>query len=93
MNPIISNLGWFSWIVFGALAGWVASILVGRNAQQGCLMNIIVGIIGAFIGGFGYELITGQSLVVGWNWTAFVVAVIGAIVLLLILNLFRSRAA
>lgn len=92
MNPIISDLGWFSWIVFGALAGWLASILTGSSSRQGCLGNIIVGIVGAFIGGFGYQLITGQSLVVGWNWTAFIVAVIGAVVLLLVLNLFRGRA-
>ena len=47
---IISNLSWISWIIFGALAGWVASILTGRNSRQGCIGNIIVGIIGAFLG-------------------------------------------
>jgi uncharacterized membrane protein YeaQ/YmgE (transglycosylase-associated protein family) len=88
---VISNLSWISWIIFGALAGWIASILTGRNSQQGCLMNIIVGIVGAFLGGWGYSLITGRSLVVGWNWTAFIVAILGAVVLLALINLVFGR--
>jgi uncharacterized membrane protein YeaQ/YmgE (transglycosylase-associated protein family) len=90
---IISNLGWLSWIIFGALAGWIASILTGNNSRMGCLANIIVGIIGAFIGGWIYSLITGHPLIVGWNWTAFIVAVIGAVILLAVLNLFFGRRA
>ena len=88
---VISNLSWISWIIFGTLAGWIASILTGRNSQQGCLMNIIVGIVGAFLGGWGYSLITGRSLVVGWNWTAFIVAILGAVVLLALINLVFGR--
>ena len=91
MGVITSNLGWFSWIIFGALAGWLASILTGRNSQQGCLMNIIVGIVGAFLGGWGYTLITGHTLTVGWNLTAFIVSVIGAVVLLALINLVFGR--
>ncbi|HLX57804.1 MAG TPA: GlsB/YeaQ/YmgE family stress response membrane protein [Ktedonobacteraceae bacterium] len=86
MNVINSNLGLFSWIIFGALAGWVANIITGSNSRMGCLGNIVVGVIGAFLGGWIYSLITGHP-VVGWNWTAFIVAVIGAIILLAILNL------
>jgi len=48
----------------------------------GCVSNIIVGIIGSILGGWLSLLITGHMLVVGWNWTAFLVAVLGAIVLL-----------
>ena len=92
MDPIVSNLGWLSWLIFGALAGWVASIFTGNNSRMGCLSNIIVGIIGAFLGGWIYSLITGHALVIGWNWTAFIVAVLGAIVFLAVLNLlFGSR--
>jgi len=40
-------MGILSWVIFGALAGWIASIIMGRNNQQGCIMNIIVGIVGA----------------------------------------------
>ena len=87
MNVIVSNLGWVSWLIFGALAGWVASLLAGRDSRMGCLGNILVGIIGAFIGGWIYSLITGHALVVGWSWTAFIVAVLGAVVFLALLNL------
>ena len=64
MPFITSNLGFCSWILFGALAGWLASIITGRNNRQGCIMNIIVGIVGAFIGGAVYGLITGGELTV-----------------------------
>ena len=83
MDVVVSNLGWFSWIIFGALAGWIASIITGRNSRQGCLMNIIVGIVGAFLGGWGYSLLTGHP--------AFIVAVIGAVVLLAVINLVSGR--
>src|SRR5256886_13134669 len=90
---IISNLSWISWIIFGALAGWVASILTGRNSRQGCIGNIIVGIIGAFLGGWGYSLFTVRPLGVGWNWTAFIVAVLGAVGVLALPNLVFWRLA
>jgi hypothetical protein len=51
MDVVVSNLGWLSWIIFGALAGWVASLITGNRSQTGCLTNIIVGIVGAFLGG------------------------------------------
>ena len=92
MDVINSHLGLFSWIIFGALAGWVASIIAGGNSRLGCIGNIVVGVIGAFIGGWIYSLITGHALVVGWNWTAFIVAVLGAIILLAILNLFSGSS-
>src|SRR6516225_9041911 len=91
MEPVVSNLSWLSWIIFGALAGWIASILTGNNSRMGCLSNIIVGIIGAFLGGWIYSLITGRTLFVGWNLTAFIVAVLGAILLLAVLNLLFGR--
>ncbi len=83
---VYSGLGWLSWIVFGALAGWVASIIAGRNDQQGCITNIIVGIIGAFLGGFIFNLITGNEVIIGWSIGSFVIAVIGALALLAILR-------
>jgi uncharacterized membrane protein YeaQ/YmgE (transglycosylase-associated protein family) len=91
MDVVVSNLGWLSWIIFGALAGWIASIITGNNSRMGCLSNIIVGIVGAFLGGWIYSLITGHKLVVSWNWTAFIVAVLGAVVLLAVLSLFFRR--
>ena len=76
-----------SWVIFGALAGWVASLLTGRNDQQGCLTNIIVGVIGAFLGGLLWSLIRGQDVLLGWNLGSFVIAVAGAVLLLAILRM------
>jgi len=69
----------------------MALMVVGNNSRMGCLGNIVVGIIGAFLGGWIYSLITGHTLVIGWNWTAFIVAVLGAIVLLVLLNMLTGR--
>jgi uncharacterized membrane protein YeaQ/YmgE (transglycosylase-associated protein family) len=92
VDVINSSLGCISWILFGALAGWIASMITGRNQRQGCIMNIIVGVIGAFIGGLFYGLLTGNTLNVGWNLTALIVSILGAVVLLLVVNLFsRNR--
>jgi len=90
-------LNLLGWIVFGGIAGWLASIVTGRNRRQGCLMNIIVGVIGAFIGGLGYSLITGGGFDFGFaldpaSFVGFIVAVVGAVVLLVIVNFFtRGR--
>lgn len=92
MDVVNSNLGLFSWIIFGALAGWVAGIIAGGNSRLGCFGNIVVGIIGAFIGGWIYSLITHHALTVGWNWTAFIVAVLGSIILLAVINLVTGSS-
>lgn len=87
-----SSFGIISWIVFGALAGWVASMISGDNNRQGWLGNIIVGIVGAFIGGlvFGF-LFGGGQFTLGWSLWSFIAAVIGAIILLAILRMFGAR--
>ena len=79
----------FFWIFFGALAGWVASLITGTNDRQGCLIDIVVGIAGAFIGGVVVQLITRRPFSYGWDPTSFVVAVVGAVLLLLIVSLLR----
>ena len=84
-----SGLGIISWIIFGALAGWVASLIAGPNREQGWVENIIVGIIGAFLGGFLFSPLTGRGTYFDWNVGSFVVAVIGAVVSLFILRLVR----
>jgi uncharacterized membrane protein YeaQ/YmgE (transglycosylase-associated protein family) len=86
-------MGILSWVIFGALAGWVASILMGNNERQGCLMNIIVGVVGAFIGGLAVELLTGNPISFAWNFRSFIVAVLGAIILLAITGWGRRRRA
>jgi uncharacterized membrane protein YeaQ/YmgE (transglycosylase-associated protein family) len=87
-----SSFGIISWIVFGALAGWVASMIAGDNARQGWLGNIIVGIIGAFIGGLIFGLLFGGGqFTLEWNIGSFIAAVIGAIILLFILRAVQGR--
>jgi uncharacterized membrane protein YeaQ/YmgE (transglycosylase-associated protein family) len=78
-------MGYISWIIFGALAGWIASKLMNKDSEMGAFANIIVGIVGAFIGGFIFNLI-GASGVTGFNIWSVIVAVIGACILLYIVN-------
>lgn len=78
----------FFWIIFGAIAGWIASILTGRRSQMGCLTNIVVGIAGAIIGGWIWSFF-GDASVTGFNFQSFLVAIVGAVVLLLVLGLFQ----
>jgi uncharacterized membrane protein YeaQ/YmgE (transglycosylase-associated protein family) len=81
------------WIVLGAVAGWLASILTGRNERMGCLANIVVGILGALIGGaiIGFLAGGGVDPISGFNISSLIVAVIGAVILLLVFGLFRGR--
>ncbi|GAB1471869.1 hypothetical protein MASR2M66_27470 [Chloroflexota bacterium] len=76
------------WIIFGAIAGWIASIIMGKNAKMGAIANIVVGIIGAFIGGWIMNTFGAQG-VTGFNLPSFIVAVVGAIVLLFVVGLVR----
>ena len=75
------------WLVAGAAIGWVASMVMHTDAQQGPILNIVVGIIGAMIGGFlfGYGTIN-QNV---FNVTALLVSLVGAVVLLAIVNLVQ----
>ncbi len=83
-------MGCLSWIIFGGLAGWIASIIMGRNGRMGCLANVIIGIIGASIGGFIMGLLGGSG-VTGFNLPSFGVAVLGAILLLGITGWWSRR--
>jgi uncharacterized membrane protein YeaQ/YmgE (transglycosylase-associated protein family) len=85
-------MGIVAWIIFGALAGWVASIIMKKNESMGAVANIITGIIGAFIGGFIVNLIIGKGIT-GFNIWSFLVAVLGSVILLAIVNLFKRGSA
>jgi uncharacterized membrane protein YeaQ/YmgE (transglycosylase-associated protein family) len=82
------GMGLISWIILGAIAGWLASIIMGSDDRQGCIVNMVVGIIGAFIGGLIMNFIGGQG-VTGFNLWSLLVAVLGAVVLLAIARIFR----
>lgn len=84
-------LGLLGWIIGGAIIGWIASIITGRNAQQGLLGNIVAGIVGAFVGGLIYGFITGNGMNFEWNLGSFVVALIGAVIVLAIWNFVSRR--
>lgn len=73
------------WIIFGALAGWIASMIMGTNEEQGAVGNIVVGIAGALIGGFLFNLF-GASGVGDFDLYSLLVAIIGASVLLWIVK-------
>lgn len=77
------------WIIFGGLVGWIASLIMGTDPQQGIFLNVVVGIIGAFIGGWIMSVINGQGFTGQFDLWSFLVALLGAMVLLAIVRAFR----
>jgi uncharacterized membrane protein YeaQ/YmgE (transglycosylase-associated protein family) len=82
-------MGILLWIIFGALAGWVASLIMSTDAEQGTLLNIAVGVVGSVLGGYLFQTF-GQAGVTGFNIYSLIVAVIGAIILLGIVKMVRQ---
>lgn len=82
-------MGIILWIIFGALAGWIASKIMKTDAEQGPVLNIVVGIIGAFIGGFVFSMFGGSD-VTGFNIYSLLVAVVGSVILLAIVKAFKK---
>ena len=79
------------WIIIGGILGWIASIIMRTNAQQGLFLNIVVGIIGALVAGFVLTPLFGIVTINQNNFSlpALLVSLLGAIILLAIVNLFR----
>ena len=80
-------MGIISWIIVGGIAGWLAGLIV-KGSGSGIFLNIVIGIVGAFIGGILMNLI-GDVGITGFNIWSLLVALVGAIVLLLVVSLFR----
>ncbi len=79
-------MGFIIWLIVGGIVGWLASIIMRTDAQQGIFLNIVVGIVGAFIAG----LIFNQgSINDGVTLYSFLTSLLGAVILLAIVNLFR----
>ncbi|HAQ56396.1 MAG TPA: GlsB/YeaQ/YmgE family stress response membrane protein [Acholeplasmatales bacterium] len=78
------------WIVFGAIVGWIASLITRDNARMGILANILVGLIGSALGGWFASLINVAPLN-SFSFGGFMFAVIGAVALLSILSIFRGN--
>jgi uncharacterized membrane protein YeaQ/YmgE (transglycosylase-associated protein family) len=80
-------MGLILWLIIGGVVGWLASIIMRTDAQQGILLNVVVGIIGAFIGGLIFS--GGTINNAGLSVYTFLTSLVGAIILLAIVNLFR----
>ena len=83
-------MGWIIALIVGGVAGWLASMVMNRDASMGILWNIVVGIVGALIGNaLAGPLFGIDSTIQTFNLTGFLVAIVGAIVLLAIVNLVQ----
>jgi len=84
-------MGVFSWLVVGAIAGWLAGLLVKGDESYGLIGHIVLGIVGAIVGGFIAGALTGGDYITGINVTTIVVAVIGAVIAVVAWNAIRGR--
>jgi len=83
------------WLVVGGVLGWLASLVMRTDAQQGIFLNIVVGIIGALIAGFAIAPLFGTGTINSndFSMSGLLVSFVGAVVLLAIVNLFRRGSA
>jgi uncharacterized membrane protein YeaQ/YmgE (transglycosylase-associated protein family) len=83
-------MGILVWLIVGGVVGWLASIIMRTDAQQGVLLNVIVGIVGALLAGFIISPLIGVGTINdGVTLSSFLVSLVGAVILLAIVNLFR----
>ncbi|WP_377640011.1 GlsB/YeaQ/YmgE family stress response membrane protein [Oryzobacter terrae] len=84
-------MGIIAWIIIGGIAGWVASKIMNTDAQQGIILNIVVGIVGALLGGFLLGLF-GMDMEGAGLIASFLTALLGAVVLLFVVKAVTKRA-
>ena len=86
-------MGFIAWLIVGGLLGWIASMIMGTNDKQGIFLNIIVGIVGAFLGGLILAPLFGTGTINQYDFSigSLLVSLLGAVVLLFIVGLFRRR--
>lgn len=82
-------MGVITWLILGALAGWIASIIMNKNQSMGAIANIVTGVIGAFIGG-SLAGFFGGSKVTGFNLYSIVISILGACVLIWIVEKIKK---
>jgi uncharacterized membrane protein YeaQ/YmgE (transglycosylase-associated protein family) len=83
-------MGVIVWLIVGGIVGWLASIIMRTNAQQGIILNVVVGIVGALIAGFVISPLIGIGTINdGISIATVLVSLVGAVILLAIVNLFR----
>jgi len=83
------------WLIVGGFVGWLASLIMRTDGQQGILLNIVVGIIGAFLGGFLLAPLFGTGTINQGDFSVsgLIVSLLGAVILLAIVNLIRRGTA
>ncbi|MBH1941176.1 GlsB/YeaQ/YmgE family stress response membrane protein [Mobilitalea sibirica] len=86
--PEISNI--LVWLILGGISGWIASKIAGKDAEMGFGLNLVVGILGAFIGGWVAGLF-GLGPATGLNLWSFVISILGAVILLGIISVFKRK--
>ncbi len=87
-------MGIIIWLIMGGLIGWIASMIMGTNGQQGIILNVVVGIVGALIGGWLIGPLLGAgSINDGLSIMSVIVSLIGAVILLAILSFFQRGSA
>lgn len=81
------------WLIVGGIVGWIASMIMRTNGQQGLVLNVIVGIVGAFLAGMVLTPLLGIGTINqnDFSLPALVVSIIGAVILLAIVSLFQGR--
>ncbi len=79
------------WLIVGGIIGWLASIVMRTDAQQGLLLNVVVGIVGAFLGGWLISPLLGAGDINSGDFSimGLIVSLVGAVILLAIVNFFR----
>ncbi len=82
------------WLVIGGLIGWVASVVMRTDGQQGILLNVVVGVVGAILGGWLLSPLVGVSTINQSNFSVpgLLVSLVGAVILLAVVNLVRRRS-
>ena len=89
----VEFVGIVAWIFFGLIAGIIAKLLMPGRDPGGCIITMLLGIAGAFVGGFIFEQLTGRPQVMQFDFGSLFVAIIGAVVVLLIYRLIAGRGA
>jgi uncharacterized membrane protein YeaQ/YmgE (transglycosylase-associated protein family) len=86
-------MSFIAWLIVGGLLGWLASIIMGTNDRQGKFLNVIVGIVGAFLGGLILAPMFGTGTINQYDFSigSLIVSLLGALILLFIVGLFRRR--
>jgi uncharacterized membrane protein YeaQ/YmgE (transglycosylase-associated protein family) len=87
------SIGILTWIVFGLIAGIIAKLRTPGRDPGGCIITMLIGVAGAFVGGFLYELLTGRQQMMQFDFGSLAVAVIGAVILLILYRLLAGPRA